>query len=222
MKKTINLLFFSSIHVGFCTAAIALFTELDIIIELISIGTLMVFYMVANALIYRRYAITNHTPPLHTLLFLFLLSLTALCFSIAWKFKQQWWTLLLFGAFMISITAFFQHIVSVPPSSSNNLSSTQDEVHHWCVPFMPWPASMSIFLNVFLMTTLKIISFQRFAIWASCITIFYVLYGVHSTYQAEEIEMVGGGGNGGGGGGANEVNSSAPNLLQTKVEIQMY
>ncbi|RZC19725.1 Cationic amino acid transporter 6, chloroplastic [Glycine soja] len=54
-------------------ATIALFTELDIIIELISIGTLLVFYMVANALIYRRYVITSHAPPTHTLVFLFLL-----------------------------------------------------------------------------------------------------------------------------------------------------
>lgn len=71
-------------------------------------------------------------------------------------------------------------------------------------PFMPWPPAMSIFLNVFLMTTLKILSFQRFAIWACLITIFYVLYGVHNTYEAEETE--------------NEVDSSVNNL-HTKVEI---
>ncbi|KAJ1415061.1 Cationic amino acid transporter, C-terminal [Sesbania bispinosa] len=196
----------ATIFLGFCTACIALFTELDIIIELISIGTLLVFYMVANALIYRRYVITNHTPPFHTLLFLFLLSLTSLCFSLAWKFNHQWWGLLLFGAFMITITAFFQHLMP----TTNHL--TQQHAQFWCVPFMPWPPAMSIFLNVFLMTTLKILSFQRFAIWACFITIFYVLYGVHSTYQAEEIEM---------GGGVNQVHSIPPNL-QAKVEIQVH
>ncbi|KEH31609.1 cationic amino acid transporter [Medicago truncatula] len=199
----------ATIFLGFCTASIALFTELDIIIELISIGTLMVFYMVANALIYRRYVIIGHTPPLHTLLFLFLLSLTSLCFSIVWKFKQQWWGLLLFGGFMITITSLFQHMVPC----NNNLVQ-QEYAHCWYVPFMPWPPSMSIFLNVFLMTTLKTLSFQRFAIWSCFITMFYVLYGVHSTYQAEEIENLGG------------VNQVVPNLsvtnLQTKVEIQMH
>ena len=149
--------------------------------------------MVANALIYRRYVITSHAPPTHTLVFLFLLSLSALCFSLAWKFKQQWWVLLLFGGFMIAITAFFQHVVL-----------TTTTTIHWSVPFMPWPPAMSIFLNVFLMTTLKILSFQRFAIWACLITIFYVLYGVHNTYEAEETE--------------NEVDSSVNNL-HTKVEI---
>lgn len=160
--------------------------------------------MVANALIYRRYVITGHTPPFHTLLFLFLLSLFALCFSIVWKFKQQWywWGLLLFGGFMITITAFFQYLV-VP---CNNLNQPH-QLPIWFVPFMPWPASMSIFLNVFLITTLKILSFQRFAIWAGFIIIFYVLYGVHSTYQAEEIQ--------------NNQEISANNL-QTKVEIQVH
>ncbi|KAG4943378.1 hypothetical protein JHK84_047456 [Glycine max] len=183
----------ATVFLGLCTATITLFTELDIIIELISIGTLLVFYMVANALIYRRYVITSHAPPTHTLVFLFLLSLSALCFSLAWKFKQQWWVLLLFGGFMIAITAFFQHVVL-----------TTTTTIHWSVPFMPWPPAMSIFLNVFLMTTLKILSFQRFAIWACLITIFYVLYGVHNTYEAEETE--------------NEVDSSVNNL-HTKVEI---
>ncbi|XP_027362627.1 cationic amino acid transporter 6, chloroplastic-like [Abrus precatorius] len=189
----------ATIFLGVCTASIALFTELDIIIELVNIGTLLVFYLVGNALIYRRYVITSHTPPLHTLLFLLLFSLSALGFSLSWKFNQQWWGLPLFGGFMITVTAFFQH--KVP------LSHAQDA--DWCVPFMPWPAALSIFLNVFLMATLKFLSFQRFAMWACFITIFYVLYGVHSTYQAEEIEM---------GVTVNQVNSTTCNL-QSKVEV---
>lgn len=57
------------------------------------------------------------------------------------------------------------------------------------MPFMPWPPAISIVLNVFLMATLKLLSFQRFAIWTFLITLFYLLYGVHSTYQAEEMEI---------------------------------
>ncbi|KAE9606871.1 hypothetical protein Lal_00026066 [Lupinus albus] len=189
----------ATLFLGLCTALIALFTELDIIIELVNIGTLMVFYLVANALIYRRYVVTQHTPPLHTILFLLLLSLTAIGFSMSWKFKQQWWGMPLFGGLMIAVTTFFQHMV---PSHAQVAAD-------WSVPFMPWPAAISIFLNVFLITTLKLLSFQRFAIWTCLITIFYVLYGVHSTYRAEEIEM-----------GVNEVSSSTANL-QTKVELEL-
>ena len=164
--------------VGLCTASIALFTDLDIVIEIISIGTLLVFYLVANALIYRKYVITSKNPPFRTLSFLILLTSSAVGFSISWKLKQQWWGLPLFGGIMVIITAFFQYMVPCLRQPSE-----------WSVPFMPWPATISIFLNVFLMTTLKMLSFQRFVIWACLITVFYVLYGVHSTFEAEEMKM---------------------------------
>ncbi|XWS38658.1 hypothetical protein CRYUN_Cryun19dG0149800 [Craigia yunnanensis] len=168
----------ATLFLGLCTASIALFTDLDIVIEMISIGTLLVFYLVANALIYRKYVITSKNPPFWTLSFLFLLTSSAIGFSISWKLKQQWWGLLLFGGIMITITAFFQSMVPFLGQPSE-----------WSVPFMPWPSAISIFLNVFLLTTLKMLSFQRFATWACLITVFYVLYGVHSTFEAEEMAV---------------------------------
>ncbi|XP_027182406.1 cationic amino acid transporter 6, chloroplastic-like [Coffea eugenioides] len=172
----------ATIFLGFCQASIALFTELDIVIEMISIGTLLVFYLVANALLYRRYVITSSHPPFPTLLFLILLTCTSIGFSISWKLKRHWWDLPLFGGLMITITALFQCLMAPP-------ASQRQEPAKWSVPFMPWPAAISIFLNVFLMTTLQKLSYQRFGIWACFITLFYVVYGVHSTYHAEEMEV---------------------------------
>ncbi|KAK8471708.1 hypothetical protein PHAVU_002G001801 [Phaseolus vulgaris] len=192
----------ATLFLGVCTACVALFTDLDIIIELINMGTLVVFYLVANALIYRRYVITSHTPPFYTLLFLLLFSLSALGFSLSWKFNLLRWGLPLFGGLMITITAFYHHQV---PHTHSQLPHT-----HWCVPFMPWPPVLSIFLNLFLITTLNLLAFQRFAMWACFITLFYLLYGVHSTYQAEEIEI-----------GANQVNSTSTNAQTNKVELQV-
>ncbi|KAL9246887.1 hypothetical protein vseg_020368 [Gypsophila vaccaria] len=180
----------ATLFLGLCTASIALFTELDIVLEIISIGTLLVFYMVANALIYRRYVIMNtcssNNPSLHTLLFLFLLTATSVGFSLSWKFDQRWWGLPLFGASLIIITAIFQHMMQ---------SSQQHLQLDWSVPLMPWPAVLSVSLNVFLMTTLKIVSFVRFGIWTCLIVLFYVLYGVHSTYRVE-METLGENGEG--------------------------
>ncbi|XVE65197.1 hypothetical protein DITRI_Ditri07aG0161700 [Diplodiscus trichospermus] len=167
----------ATLFLGLCTASVALFTDLDIVIGMISIGTLLVFYLVANALIYRKYVITGQNPPFQTLSFLFLLTVSAIGFSISWKLKQQWWSLALCGGIMITITAFFQFMVPC-------LGQTSE----WSVPLMPWPAAISIFLNVFLISTLKMLSFQRFAVWTCLITVFYVLYGVHSTFEAEETE----------------------------------
>ncbi|TYH98934.1 hypothetical protein ES332_A11G032300v1 [Gossypium tomentosum] len=167
----------ATLFLGLCTASISLFTDLEIVIEMISIGTLLVFYLVANALIYRKYVIQAKNPLFPTLSFLCFLTLTAIGFSISWKMEHQWWGLPLFGGIMVIITALFHYMVPRFGQSSE-----------WSVPLMPWPAAISIFLNVFLMTTLKTMSFKRFAIWGCLITVFYVLYGVHSTFEAEEME----------------------------------
>lgn len=194
----------ATIVLGICQASIALFTDLDIVIEMISIGTLLVFYLVSNALIFRRYVILSKNSPFYTLFFLFLLSSTSFAFSLSWKFKLHWWNLMLFAGLTISTTVIFQYLV--PQVVIQRQES-------WLVPFMPWPATISIFLNVFLMTTLKMVAYKRFGIWAGVITIFYVLYGVHSTYHAEEIlEMV----------VVDNVNNNSSTQQQiTKVDIQL-
>lgn len=195
-----------NIFVGVCTASIALFTDLEIVFDMISISTLLVFYLVANALIYRRYVITTTNHPLPTLLFLFLLSTASLGFSLSWKLNQKyyWWGLATFGGFTIATTSFFHYMVHfhcrhLPPPPASK----------WSVPLMPWPAAASIFLNVFLMTSLKRLAFQRFGVWACLITLFYVLYGVHSTYQAEEVDDEVGGDI-----GINHTNSSTPQVTK--------
>ncbi|XP_015084395.1 cationic amino acid transporter 6, chloroplastic-like [Solanum pennellii] len=194
----------ATIVLGICQASIALFTELDIVIEMISIGTLLVFYLVSNALIFRRYVILSKNPPLHTLLFLFLLSSTSFAFSFSWKFKLHWWNLGLFAGLTFFTTVIFQYFVPMV---------VMQRQESWLVPFMPWPATISIFLNVFLMTTLKMVAYKRFGIWTCVITIFYVLYGVHSTYHAEEIlEMI----------VVDNVNvNSSTQQIITKVDIQL-
>uniref|UniRef100_A0A0D9W7R8 Cationic amino acid transporter C-terminal domain-containing protein n=1 Tax=Leersia perrieri TaxID=77586 RepID=A0A0D9W7R8_9ORYZ len=172
----------ATIFLGLCTASIALFTELQIVFEMISIGTLLVFYLVANALIYHRYAELGSNRSLHVLLFLLLLTLSSLGFSLSRRIQGQCqWGMALFGTISIAITAIFHCRIRrevAEPSSE------------WTVPLMPWPAAASVFLNVFLMTTLKVMSFQRFGLWSLVIIIFYVCYGVHSTYTAEENEAV--------------------------------
>ncbi|KAG0472786.1 hypothetical protein HPP92_014643 [Vanilla planifolia] len=168
----------ATILLGICTASIALFTDLEIVIQMISIGTLVVFYLVANALIYRRYVILGGNRPLPVLLFLLLLTACSIGFSISWKLKRSyWWVTVLFGGLTLAITVLFQCKF---PCLQRPLV--------WSVPFMPWPAAASAFLNVFLMTTLKKRSFQRFGVWNCIIVLFYVLYGVHSTFKAEEME----------------------------------
>jgi hypothetical protein len=152
------------------------------VFEMISIGTLLVFYLVANALIYHRYVKVGTNRPLHVLLFLLLLTLSSLGFSLSRKI-DGWcqWGMTLFGAVSIAITTIF-HCTARQDIAGPSLE--------WSVPLMPWPAAASVFLNVFLITTLKVRSYQRFGIWSLVTIVFYVCYGVHSTYSAEENEIV--------------------------------
>nr|XP_043639897.1 cationic amino acid transporter 6, chloroplastic-like [Erigeron canadensis] len=199
----------ATIFLGFCQASIALFTELSIVLEMISIGTLLVFYLVANALIYHRYAIKINNPPIYTIIFLILLSAASIGFSISWKFTHlQRWGLPTFGVCVIAITAIFQYLI--PSGDSHDRTNFE-----WQVPFMPWPAALSIFLNVFLMATLKKLSYERFGVWTCLITLFYLLYGVHSTYQAEEM------GTEGDDGGDTAVHFPNSNGEQPKLDIQV-
>ncbi|KAK2405381.1 isoamylase 3, chloroplastic [Trifolium repens] len=48
---------------GIFTTAIARFTDLDVLLNLVSIGTLFVFYMVTNVVVYRRYVVAGTTNP---------------------------------------------------------------------------------------------------------------------------------------------------------------
>ncbi|CAI0536757.1 unnamed protein product [Linum tenue] len=177
----------ATLFLGLCTASIALFTDLSIVFEMISLSTLVVFYLVANALIYRRYVILGGNPLPNTFLFLFLLTATSVGLSASWKLDAEWWGVPVFGGAMIATTGFYQQLVVVP-------YVYQPDDGCWLVPFMPWPPAISIFLNVFLMSTLKLVSFKRFAVWGCLITLFYLMYGVHSTYRAEEMGLGSGGG----------------------------
>lgn len=162
---------------GACTAGIALFTDLSVLLNLISIGTLFVFYMVANALIFRRHHVPGKTNPLPTAAFLTLLTVISATFVTIWqcdKENRHSWTLYLLGGVAIALTFLFW--LKVP---------TAQKGKDWSVPCMPWVAAASIFLNVFLLGSVDKDSYIRFLVWTAIAVVFYLLYGVHSTHDAE-------------------------------------
>lgn len=167
----------ATVFLGACTAGIALFTDLSVLLNLISIGTLFVFYMVANALIFRRHHVSGKTDAWPTAAFLTLLSVLAVTFVSVWqcdKENRHSWALYLLGGLAIALTTLFW--VKVP---------TAQKGKDWSVPCMPWVAAASIFLNVFLLGSVDKDSYIRFLAWTAIAVVFYLLYGVHSTHDAE-------------------------------------
>ncbi|XP_054787012.1 cationic amino acid transporter 7, chloroplastic-like [Prosopis cineraria] len=168
----------ASAFLGILTAAIALFTDLDVLLNLVSIGTLFVFYMVANAVIYRRYVVAGTTNPWPTLSFLCSLSFTSLMFTLIWKFvpsgRAKLGMLVACGVITIAMLNIFYCMV---PQAR--------KPEFWGVPLMPWIPSVSIFLNVFLLGSLDRPSYVRFGYFSAFAVLVYVLYSVHASFDAE-------------------------------------
>ncbi|XP_010912336.1 cationic amino acid transporter 6, chloroplastic [Elaeis guineensis] len=169
----------ASAFLGVFTAAIALITELDVLLNLVSIGTLFVFYMVANAVIYRRYVVVGSTNPWPTISFLLCFTSACLALTLAWRFAPPGRTkaLLLVGFAVAAIALVQAFLVLVPQAR---------EPEFWGVPLMPWIPSISIFLNLFLLGSLDGRSYIRFGFFSVLAVLVYVLYSVHASFDAEE------------------------------------
>ncbi|XP_008784057.2 cationic amino acid transporter 7, chloroplastic-like [Phoenix dactylifera] len=169
----------ASAFLGVLTAAIALITELDVLLNLVSIGTLFVFYMVSNAVIYRRYVVVGSTNPWPTVSFLLCFAFASLAFTLVWRCAPPGRTkfLLLGGCAVAAIAVLHAFQVLVPQAR---------EPEFWGVPLMPWIPSISAFLNLFLLGSLEGPSYIRFGFFSVIAVLVYVLYGVHASFDAEE------------------------------------
>ncbi|PNY08164.1 cationic amino acid transporter chloroplastic-like [Trifolium pratense] len=160
------------------TAAIALFTDLDVLLNLVSIGTLFVFYMVANAVVYRRYVAAGTTNPWPTVSFLVSFSFTSIMFTLIWKCVPSGVAkavmLSACGVVAVAILQLFHF--TVPQARKPEF---------WGVPLMPWIPATSIFLNLFLLGSLDGPSYVRFGVFSAVAVLFYVLYSVHASFDAE-------------------------------------
>ncbi|KAL8159652.1 hypothetical protein V2J09_001189 [Rumex salicifolius] len=168
----------SSAFLGIFTAIIALFTDLEILLNLVSIGTLFVFYMVANAVVYRRYVVVGATNPWPTLSFLCSLSVTSTLFALIWHFAPS-------GKPMAVLLGFCVVIAMALVSLFHLMVPQVRKAEVWGVPLMPWIPSVSVFLNIFLLSSLDGPSYIRFVFFSGLAVLVYVLYSVHASFDAE-------------------------------------
>ncbi|KAK2634279.1 hypothetical protein Ddye_029071 [Dipteronia dyeriana] len=174
----------ASAFLGIFTAAISLFTDLDVLLNLVSIGTLFVFYMVANAVVYRRYVNVGMTNPWPTLSFLFLFSTTSIIFTLVWQFAPPCKSkaFILVACSVVAIAVLLVFCCVVPQAHKPEF---------WGVPLMPWIPCVSIFLNIFLLGSLDGPSYIRFGFFSALAVLVYVLYSVHASFDAEEDGSLG-------------------------------
>lgn len=164
------------------TALIAFFTKLKILADLLSVSTLFIFMFVAVALLVRRYYVTGETSSSDRNKFLVLLGLilaSSIATGVYWALEKDGWI-----GYCITVPIWFLSTVGmkflVPQARAPKI---------WGVPLVPWLPSASIAINIFLLGSIDKKSFIRFGIWTGILLIYYVLFGLHATYDTAKATL---------------------------------
>uniref|UniRef100_A0A0E0RJY3 Cationic amino acid transporter C-terminal domain-containing protein n=1 Tax=Oryza rufipogon TaxID=4529 RepID=A0A0E0RJY3_ORYRU len=160
------------------TAAIALFTDLGVLANLLSISTLFIFMLVAVALLVRRYYATGETARgdrnrLAGCLAVIVASSVAT--AAYWGLGGDgggWAAYAVAVPAWLAATLFLQ--LRVP------MARTPEK---WGVPLVPWLPSASIFINIFLLGSIDGRSFMRFGVWTAALLAYYFFFGLHASYD---------------------------------------
>lgn len=167
-----------SMIIGSCF--IALFTELQVLSNLLSISTLFIFMLVALSLIVRRHYVVGETSLRHQRLLIFFLvvivgssGITACYWAVTegedWKAYAITAPLWLLGTLGLALF--------VPQARKPRF---------WGVPLVPWIPSLSIATNSFLLGSIDKDSYIRFGVWTVLILVYYVFFGLHASYDAAQ------------------------------------
>ncbi|KAF0924855.1 hypothetical protein E2562_014941 [Oryza meyeriana var. granulata] len=157
-------------------ACIGFFSSLDVLSSLLSISTLFIFMMMATALLVRRYYVRGVTSRTHATRLVALLAVvigSSAGIAAYWGVAPERWvgyTVLvpLWAAGTLGIQLL------VPVARAPKV---------WGVPLVPWLPSLSIATNLFLMGSLGAQAFIRFGVCTAIMLLYYVLVGLHATYD---------------------------------------
>ncbi|RWW35984.1 hypothetical protein BHE74_00059030 [Ensete ventricosum] len=158
------------------TATIALFTELSILSNLLSISTLFIFMLVAVALLVRRYYVSGETSSAERnklIVCIVLILVSSVGAAGYWAAGVDGWV-----GYVVAIPIWFLSTgflwLGVPQAKKPKL---------WGVPMVPWLPSASIAINIFLLGSIDGLSFMRFGIWTALLLVYYFFLGLHASYD---------------------------------------
>ena len=166
----------ATISMLFATAIVAFFTDLKILSNLMSISTLFIFMLVALALLVRRYyssGVTTKGNQASLIVCLVLIIGSSIGISAYWANSEHGWI-----GYAIFAPLWFLGTgalwLFVPMAKKPKL---------WGVPLVPWLPSLSIVINIFLLGSIDRKSYIRFAVWTGFLLVYYVLLGLHASYD---------------------------------------
>ncbi|OEL14383.1 Cationic amino acid transporter 1 [Dichanthelium oligosanthes] len=166
----------ATVAMAAATAVIALFTDLGILSNLLSISTLFIFMLVAVALLVRRYYVAGETSVPDRNKFAACLAViiaSSMATSVCWGLETGGWAAYVATATMwLAATLCLQ--LGVPKARAPKT---------WGVPLVPWLPAASIFINIFLLGSIDAASFVRFWVWTAALLAYYFLVGLHASYD---------------------------------------
>uniref|UniRef100_A0A8C5A6A2 Zgc:175280 n=1 Tax=Gadus morhua TaxID=8049 RepID=A0A8C5A6A2_GADMO len=183
---------------GAVAAFMALVFDLKALVDLMSIGTLFAYTLVAVCILILRYCQTKPLPlaEISTLRknvnielcqwyisndnLLFWCVLEPLHFVGGDSLRgQEWWSLLALTGILVLVVLLVAAIWRQP---QNSTTAT------FMVPFLPVLPVLSIFVNVYLMIQLGSDTWARYAVWMAVGLLIYFCYGVQHSVQKRRLE----------------------------------
>uniref|UniRef100_A0A6Q2WU64 Cationic amino acid transporter C-terminal domain-containing protein n=1 Tax=Esox lucius TaxID=8010 RepID=A0A6Q2WU64_ESOLU len=161
---------------GAVAAIMALLFDLKALVNMMSIGTLFAYTLVAICILILRYRSNKFASSPVLLAIILSVVLTKAVNSLM---NQELWTILIVSAIlsMLFLTVF---IIWRQPQNTTKAA--------FMVPFIPALPIMSAFVNVYLMVQLGGETWIRYAVWMAMGLLIYFCYGVHHSVQKQRME----------------------------------
>ncbi|GAX78790.1 hypothetical protein CEUSTIGMA_g6227.t1 [Chlamydomonas eustigma] len=157
---------------------LALLFDIDVLAELVSIGTLVVFAMVCSGIIFRRYWVRGEGEPLRPIgLRLVAVSVASIAFSISFTEGAPVAVPICMLALWAAATASFLMLpVRYVPET-------------YRCPLCPWLPSLGMLCTLHLIGSLGWPAYLRWIIWLSLSTLVYLLYGLHRSQGEAQSKL---------------------------------
>lgn len=171
---------YATLMVTTLSCIFALFSSLDVLSSVLSFSTLFIFMLMAVALLVRRYYDRNSTAKpgfFKFLACLFGIFGSSIGITVLWDSHAKGWI-----GYIVSAIIWFLGTLGLA------LIPKQKFPKVWGVPMVPWLPSLSIFMNIFMIGSLGAAALWRFLICSVVMLIYYLLVGVHATYDVAHQE----------------------------------
>ncbi|KAI6683617.1 hypothetical protein NL676_029530 [Syzygium grande] len=157
------------------SAVVAFFSSLDVLSSVFSFSTLLIFMLVAIALLVRRYYVKGETPKSNLrkfLVSLFVIVASCVGGTAVWRSNTGGWI-----GYTVAVVFWFLGTLGM------QLLPQRRTPQLWGIPLVPYLPSLSIGMNIFLIGSLGSEAFWRFLICTAVMILYYLLVGLHATYD---------------------------------------